>query len=135
MSNATEVRLPSERKFGVTFTIFLAAVGIAAALRHWSLASCVAALTASGITGVITITAPGVLAPLNKGWFYLGEAMGKIVSPIVLGIIFFGLLTPIATVARLLGRDELRLRHRGAGTYWIFRAPPSSMSESFKHQF
>jgi len=53
-----------------------------------------AALTGSAIVGAITLAAPSALAPLNKGWFYVGETMGKIVTPVVLGVVFFGLLTP-----------------------------------------
>lgn len=135
MSNAAKSRLPSDRKFGLTFTILLAAVGAWAAFRNWGWAWCVTGLIASGAAGVITFTAPTMLSPLNRGWFYAGETMGKLVSPVVLAVIFFGVLTPIAIVTRLFGRDELRLRRRMDATYWIRREPPGAMAESFKNQF
>ena len=135
MSNTTELRLPSDRKFGIAFTIFLSVVAVYAVLRNWGWLSCVAALIGSAIIGAITLTAPTKLAPLNRGWFYVGQTMGKIVSPVVLGLIFFGFLTPIALIGRLFGRDELKLKSRGATSYWIRRDPSESMAESFRNQF
>jgi len=63
-----------------------------------------------------------------------GILLGRIVSPIVLGIIFFGLFTPIAILMRLIGRDELRLKYTQRQTHWIPRSE-SIKAESFKHQF
>lgn len=85
--------------------------------------------------GVISILSPQILGPLNKVWFYLGQFLGKIVSPIVLGIIFFGILTPVGLVTRLFGRDELRLKRSKKDTYWVDRSPPGPQAESFKNQF
>jgi len=76
-----------------------------------------------------------LLTPLNKAWFLLGHALGKVVNPIILGIIFFGLLTPIALIARLFGRDELKLRRSDSKTYWIKPTDTNTDSESFKNQF
>ena len=74
------------------------------------------------------------LLPLNKLWMYFGILLGMIVSPIVLGIVFFGLFTPIAMFMRLSGRDELRLKLTQKASHWISRSEPIK-SESFKHQF
>ena len=63
-----------------------------------------------------------------------GLLIGMIVSPIVLGIIFFFIFTPIALVTRVFGRDELRLRMTNEGSYWIKRTV-TTRSESFKNQF
>jgi len=135
MDNAIAARLPSDRKFGVAFAIFLSLVGILAALKNWGWMPSMAALIGSVFIGAITLTVPSKLASLNRGWFYVGELMGKVVSPVVLGLIFFGLLTPISLVTRLFGRDELRLRSRAAGSYWIRRDPSGSMVDSFRNQF
>jgi len=136
MDNATAaVRLPSDRNFGIAFTIFLSIFGIVAALKSWGWLPCAAALIGSAIIGGITLTAPSKLAALNRRWFYAGELMGKIVSTVVLGLFFFGILTPIALITRLFGRDELRLRSRVVTTYWILRDPSGSMAESFRNQF
>ena len=135
MSNDVESKLPSERKFGAMFTILLVLVAACATLRNWGLIWRVAALAAGVTLGVTTLSAPALLAPLNRAWFYVGRVMSKVTSPVVLGVIFFFLLTPTAIVARLCGRDELRLRFKSAHTYWISRDPPGSISDSFKHQF
>lgn len=61
--------------------------------------------------------------------------LGKIVSPIVLGIIFFLLISPVALVTRAFGRDALRLKAAETGSLWITRTPPGPDPESFKNQF
>jgi hypothetical protein len=84
----------------------------------------------------MTLVMPRLLAPLNKAWFQIGELMGKLVSPIVLGVIFFLIITPVGLLGRLFGRDELRLkRRRQAASYWVERQPPGPTGDSFKNQF
>jgi hypothetical protein len=78
---------------------------------------------------------PIVLRPFNKAWYKLGLLMGRVVSPIVLGILFFILISPIAIVMRLAGRDALKLRKQNVQSHWIDRAPPGPSSDSFKEQF
>ena len=74
------------------------------------------------------------LLPLNKLWMQFGLLLGMIVSPIILGLIFFGLFTPIAMLMRISGRDELRLKLTEKASHWISRGEPIK-SESFKQQF
>ena len=76
---------------------------------------------------------PLTLEPFNRLWFRFGLLLGKIVSPIVLGAIFFGVITPVALIGRLFGRDPLRLRMNQSSSYWIERSMLDS--ESFKNQF
>ena len=64
----------------------------------------------------------------------IGFLIGMIVSPIILGIIFFGLVTPYGVVMRMFGRDELRLKTTNKLSYWIIRSEPIE-PESFKRQF
>ena len=72
---------------------------------------------------------------LNKAWFMLGLALGKLVSPIVLGVIFFGLITPIGLIARLMDRDELKLKRPKKSSYWSEPIGSNSDADSFKNQF
>ena len=65
----------------------------------------------------------------------LGLALGRVVSPIVLGIIFFGLITPIALIAKLMGRDELKLKRPKKSSYWSEPISSNSDADSFKNQF
>jgi len=91
-------------------------------------------LIAALIFLLITLINSDALLPLNKLWMRFGVLLGIIVNPIVLGIIFFGLFTPIAIVMRLSGRDELRLKLSQKSSHWITRNEPIK-SESFTRQF
>ena len=83
---------------------------------------------------VVTIAKADILLPLNKLWMKFGLLLGMIISPIILGVIFFGLFTPIALLMRLSGRDELRLKFSSKASHWILRSE-SIQSKSFKNQF
>ena len=131
--NFWEIELPSNRKFGFFFTF---AFAVAAAYFYYSvnvIFAYVFTATAS-IFLIVTLIKSDTLLPLNKLWMRFGLLLGMIVSPIVLGIIFFGLFTPIAMLMRLSGRDELRLKFRQKASHWITRSELIK-SESFKHQF
>jgi len=129
----SEIELPSNRKFGFFFT-FVFAVAAAyfyySANVSWAYVFSVAAM----IFLLLTLIKSDALLPLNKLWMRFGLLLGMIVSPIVLGIIFFGLFTPIAILMRLSGRDELRLKFAQKASHWISR-DELIKSESFKHQF
>jgi len=83
----------------------------------------------------VTLVAPKMLSPLNLAWYELGMLLGKIVSPIVLGIIFFLMITPISLITRLFGRDELKIKKLSLHSYWVDRSPPGPSSDSFNNQF
>ena len=102
----------------------------------WSLAVVLSLVAIAVAFVLLGFVAPKVLRPLNWLWFQLGLLLGKIVSPLVLGAIFFLMLTPVSLVTRLFGRDELRLKRKASQTsYWLDRAPPGPEPESFKNQF
>ena len=127
--------LPSERTFGFVFTgIFLL---IAAYLwYHDAKPVTIQAFLVLAVAFLaFTLSMPIALRPLNKAWYKLGLLMGRVVSPIVLGILFFILITPIAMVMRLAGRDPLKLRKQNVQSHWIDRTPPGPESTSFKDQF
>ena len=129
----SEIELPSNRKFGFFFT-FVFAVAAAYFFYSENMTWVYVFVAASLIFMVITLVKSDALLPLNKVWMRFGLLLGVIVSPIVLGIIFFGLFTPIATLMRLSGRDELRLKFNQKTSHWILRNEPIN-SDSFKHQF
>ena len=131
--NFSEIELPSNRKFGFFFTfvfVVVAAYFFYSTKVMWAYAFTLVSL----IFLVITLVKSHALLPLNKLWMRFGLLLGMIVSPIVLGIIFFGLFTPIAILMRLSGRDELRLKLNKKSSHWIPRREPI-LSESFNHQF
>jgi energy-coupling factor transporter transmembrane protein EcfT len=129
----SQIELPSNRKFGFFFTfVFLAAsvYFFYSGNLTWACLLVAAAM----VFLFITIIKSDALLPLNIMWMRFGFLLGMILSPIVLGIIFFGLFTPIAMLMRLSGRDELRLKFNQKASYWITRSEPIK-AESFKHQF
>ena len=129
----SEIELPSNRKFGFFFTLVFALAATYfyyAANVVWTYVFIAAAL----VFLFVTLTKSDALLTLNKLWMRFGLLLGMIVSPIVLGVIFFGLFTPIAILMRLSGRDELRLKFAQKASHWISREEPIK-SESFKHQF
>jgi hypothetical protein len=127
--------LPSNRKFGLLFaTVFLGLsshgfVKSGISLKVYS------SLIISILFFIASVKNSELLTPLNKAWFLLGQALNKIVSPIVLGAIFFLLITPIGLVAKLLGRDTLKLKRPQSKSYWSTPIGSNSDSESFKNQF
>jgi hypothetical protein len=79
---------------------------------------------------------PALLAPLNRLWMSLGHLLGRIVSPIVMGLIYFGVVTPIAIIARWRGVDPMRRRFDPAATsYWIERQPPGPDPATMERQW
>jgi hypothetical protein len=128
------VRGPSDRSFGVVMAVFFAVVALWPAVHHrpvrmWALAAAAALLLAA-------IAAPAALYAANRAWMKVGLAVGRVTNPIVTALMFFVVFTPAALVARMLGRDPLRLRYdREAESYWIPRQPPGPAPESMRNQF
>lgn len=129
----SEIELPSNRKFGLFFTLVFTVV---AAYFYYSanISWAYVFIGAASIFLLVTLINSDLLLPLNKLWMRFGLLLGMIVSPIVLGIIFFGLFTSIAILMRLSGRDELRLKFSHKASHWISRDEPIK-SESFGNQF
>jgi hypothetical protein len=132
----TTPALPSNRSFGWTFTgIFVIAgayglwKGGAGAAQSWLLAL-------AAVTAVVTLTRDTWLTPLNRAWMLFGELLGRVVSPIVLGVIFFGIFTPVGVVMRLCGRDAMcRKFDAAAPSYWVRRDPPGPADGSYRNMF
>lgn len=129
----TQVELPSNRKFGFFFSsVFF----ILAAYFIYTQSQTVAQvmLLVASIFLIITLFKANLLLPLNKLWMRFGLILGRIISPVVLGIIFFGLITPYSVIIRMLGRDELHLRKVKNKSHWIHRSQDSPQTD-FKRQF
>jgi flagellar biosynthesis protein FlhB len=124
----------SDRSFGLVFAVVFLVIGVwplfhGAPPRWW--ANGIAAVFA-----VIAVAKPTLLASLNQQWIKLGILLGKVVSPIALGILFYGVLVPIGVVMRLAGKDPLRLKYDATTpSYWIPREPPGPPPDSMNNQF
>ena len=124
------VKIGSNRSFGIVFFIVFLLISTyplinQGELRIWSLLISLLFL----ILGIINSK---VLSPLNKVWFKFGIFLGKIISPIIMGIIFFFVVTPIAFLMRILKKDLLNLKYNKNRSYWIEKTDPKS---TMKNQF
>jgi hypothetical protein len=134
LSRKHVARGPSNRSFGFVFSAFFLLVCLAPLRKHqpvrfWALG--VAVVFLGGAT-----LAPALLQPLNRLWMQLGHLLGRITTPIVTGLLFYLVFTPAALVARLFGKDPLRLRFDPqAQTYWQERRPPGPPPEDMVNQF
>jgi hypothetical protein len=130
----SEVELPSNRKFGFFFTVVFVAAGLYF-LYGQSISASYALFGLAALFSVVTLIKSELLLPLNKLWMRLGLLLGMVVSPIVLGIIFFALFTPTSLLMRLFGRDELRLKLKSRHSYWKHKETSTASADAFKRQF
>ena len=133
VASHTEVEMGSERSFGIVFAVVFAIIAFwplvfhGGGVRIWALAIAAAFL-------IVAFLAPHVLKPLNRLWFLFGMLLSRIVSPLVMGIIFFVTVTPIGLIRRIKNPDPLRQEFEPeTESYWIER-DAGSMS-SMRKQF
>jgi len=118
-----EIKLGSNRSFGIVFFIVFILIAIYPLInqeevRIWS-------LIISFLFLILGLLNSKILTPLNKFWFKFGILLGKIVSPIIMGIIFFLVVTPIGLLMRLFGKDVLNLKlNKKESSYWIEKVGP-----------
>ncbi len=128
--NSNKIKLGSNRSFGIVFFIVFLIIAIYPLLndnsiRLWSLIIGIIFL----ILGIINSK---VLTPLNILWMKFGLLLGKIVSPIIMGFVFFGVVTPISILMKLFGKDSLNLKRNKKQTYWLKK---EEIKSSMKNQF
>ena len=126
--------LPSTKHFGMFFSLVFACLTL---YMWWTVKPVLATSfgTLFTITILMTTIRPNLLDPFNKAWFKLGILIGKIMNPIVLGAIFFLLITPISLCLKLIKRDELSLRDLKKTSFWKLRCSNDLPENSFKNQF
>ncbi len=128
--DSNDIKIGSNRSFGIVFFLVFLLIAIYPLLsgegvRLWSLAIA----TIFFILGIINSS---LLSPLNKIWFKFGLLLGRFISPLVMGLIFFLVVTPIALLMKLLKKDLLNLKFNKDNTYWIVKSGPKS---KMKNQF
>ena len=92
-------------------------------------------LILSGTFFLVSIAIPKSLSRITKLWLRFGDILGRVVSPITLGLIFFILIAPIGMLTRLFGRDELLLKKKNKKSYWLARQKTDDKFNSFERQF
>ena len=125
-----DIKVSSNRSFGIVFFIVFLLISIYPLINNESIR--IWSLVVSLIFLVLGIINSNLLLPLNKLWFKFGIFIGKIISPIIMGIIFFLVVTPIGLIMRLLGKDVLNLKFSDYKSYWIEKTGPKS---KMKNQF
>ena len=125
-----DIKISTNKSFGLVFFVVFFLISLypllnAGNIRFWSLIVAIIFLTLGLLNSKI-------LTPLNKIWFKFGLLLGSIVSPIVMSIIFFFVITPISSIMRILGKDILNLKWNNTNSYWIEKSGPKS---KMKNQF
>lgn len=132
---AEPVKGPSDKSFGRTFfVVFSVLAGVFAWKADLALGAGFA--TAALVFLALAYLAPTLLRPLNRAWLAFGFVLHRIVNPIVMGLLFFVVITPVGLAMRLSGKDPLSLRWDAeAASYWIKRDPPGPTPETMTLQF
>ncbi len=125
-----EIKIGSNRSFGIVFFVVFLLIALYpllkdSDLRIWS-------IVISFIFLALGLSNSNLLTPLNKLWFKFGLFLGKIISPLIMGFIFFAVVTPIGILMRILGKDLLNLKYNKKKSYWIEKTGPKS---KMKNQF
>ena len=125
-----DIKISSNRSFGIVFFVVFLLIAFypltyGGEIRIWSVITSLIFL----VSGLLNSK---FLTPLNKLWFRFGIFLGKIISPVIMGIIFFLVVTPIGLIMRLLGKDVLNLKYNKSKSYWIEKSGPKS---KMKNQF
>ena len=126
----SKIIVGSNKSFGIVFCIFFLIVSLYPlindqGIRIWS-------LILSSIFFILGIQNSRILTPLNILWFKFGMLLGRFVSPIVMGLVFFLVVTPTGIIMRLFKKDLLKLKKNNSNTYWINRSESKS---DMKNQF
>jgi TRAP-type uncharacterized transport system fused permease subunit len=125
-----DIKISSNRSFGIVFFVVFLLIALypltnGGEIRIWSAITSLIFL----VSGLLNSK---FLTPFNKLWFRFGIFLGKIISPVIMGIIFFLVVTPIGLIMRLLGKDVLNLKYSENKSYWIEKDGPES---KMKNQF
>jgi len=134
MAQQVELNKSANQKFGFLFTCLLTIAGVWCFYNDFLSFGFVLTIS-SAICLVVTCVRPNSLEKLASIWLKIGTLLGKIFNPIVLGIVFFGIMSPIGIFMRLLGRDLLQLKSLEQESYWQTCEKTASIKMRFKKQF
>ena len=125
-----KIKIGSNRNFGIVFFIVFLIIAIwpllnSNEINYWSLAISITFL-------ILGLANSKILTPLNKIWFKFGILLGNVIAPIVMGIIFFLIVTPTSIIMKILGKDLLNLKKNNNNSYWIEK---SNQNNKMKNQY
>ncbi len=124
-----KIKIPSNKSFGIVFFVVFVVIAFYPLInqeesRLWALVTALIFL----ILGLINSS---FLTPLNLLWLKFGMLLGKVVSPIIMGLVFFGVVTPTGLIMKLFNKDLLKLKRKDNKSYWIERKNKSEMKNQF----
>ena len=128
--NSKNIKISSNRSFGIVFFLFFLIVSIFPLFKDEDIR--IWAVIVAIIFLILGLLNSSVLSPLNKIWFKFGILLGNFISPIIMGLVFFTVLTPTAFIMRAFGKDLLNLKKNNKKSYWIEKSPIKS---KMKNQF
>ncbi len=128
--NTKDIKISSNKSFGIVFAVVFSLIALwplikGNEIRLWSLIISIIFLTLGLLNSKI-------LTPLNKLWFKLGILLGNFIAPIIMGIIFFFVVTPTGIIMKLLRKDLIKLKKNNDESYWIEK---KDIKSSMKNQF
>ena len=126
----SNIKIGTNKSFGIVFFVFFLIVSIFPLLNNGDIR--VWSLIISIIFLILGILNSKILTPLNQVWFKFGILLGRFVSPVVMGIVFFAIVTPTSIIVRVLQKNLLNLKKGNKKTYWIER---SKIKSKMKNQF
>ena len=134
LSRRDEITGSSDRSFGLVFSVFFGIVAFLPLWHHqnprlWALILTVGLL-------LVSLLRPSLLHLANRLWMYLALLLSRVVNPVMMGVLFYGVITPIAIIRRMLGNDSMKLRFDPKiSSYWLERRPPGPPPETMERQF
>ena len=135
LSDGSAVAAGSDRAFGIAFTLVFSVIGLLPLAfghnpRWWALGIAAALLA-------VAIVWPRLLGPVNRVWFWVSRLISRfIITPVLMAILFYGVVTSTCPLGRLFGKDPLRRRYdNGVRSYWIHREPAGPAPATMQNQF
>jgi len=128
--NKNEIDIGSNKSFGLVFSAFFLIISLFPLFEDGNIK--IWAIMLAIIFLILGLLNSSILSPLNKIWFKFGILLGSFVSPIVMGIVFFAIVTPTSLIMKMLGKNLLGLKRNNKKSYWIER---SSIKSKMKNQF
>jgi Saxitoxin biosynthesis operon protein SxtJ len=134
-SRTDKLKGSSDRSFGLVIGAAFLLIGTLPLLhaphqpRWWAIGVAI-------VLVALALSRPALLAPLNKVWQRLGLLLHRIVSPVILGLLFYTTILPVGALMRTFGKDPMRRKaDPSADSYWVLREPPGPSPESMTQQF
>mgnify|MGYP001302231426 CR=1 FL=1 len=128
--NKDKIKISTNKSFGLVFFVFFLIISLFPLLENGNIR--IWAIIVSIIFLILGLLNSKILSPLNKIWFKFGILLGKFISPIVMGFVFFVVVTPTSLMMRIFGQNLLSLKKTNRKSYWIER---SNIKSKMKNQF